>query len=397
VLENIFASLLHRIEQALSGDAWLLKLTFFSVGLTMFLSFPPYHLLWNHLYSGGNLDAWSFIQNQGQNLFAPEGINEDIRRENMIFRWTLPLLSYLTGHNVLVILLLQFCLGVAFIYRIAAYIFSLTGNKTSTALFTISIAHIFVGVWQFAEIHGYGDGLAYFCLMVAMFHSHWTIVFLMVLFACFTDERALVGSGFVMLWNLTRSAYDTGNFGLRSLFLTVFQNRNLAITAAWLTYLVVRVTASSLYFPDHHYSTIGTPVLFEQAHRNGLGSSLWGVFEGFWLLLLAAGAILWTTKKNYLFTILTLSFLTLLTTGLFVHDIDRSLSYGFPILLTSFYILHKTATERSIHLVLFFCAIVCVLHPQLFYMGYNRILWLEPLPLKLMQLLDRSLGFGLFS
>lgn len=72
ILENFYYAVLARIGSWLSGRNWLWKLTFFSVGLSVFLAFP-YHLFLKHLAGTGHLDAWTFIENQSHNLFRPEG------------------------------------------------------------------------------------------------------------------------------------------------------------------------------------------------------------------------------------------------------------------------------------------------------------------------------------
>lgn len=396
LLENYYYTLLGRLESALSGRYWLWKLTFFSVALSLFLAFPPYHLLWNHLNGTGHLDAWIFIEKQGNNLLSPGDIGADARRENMIFRWTLPLLSFLTGHNLPLILLLQAVLGVWFIYWIGKYISSLTGDKITTALSVLSVSHIFVGVWHFAEVHGYGDGIGYFSILAAMLLPGLPASFLLFLAACFTDERAVLAGGYIILWNVVRTAYKTDRFDLKSLFLSTFLHRNSIIWLAWVVYFSARLYVRAHYFADHVYSTLGSPVLFENAHRNGLGSSIWGVFEGTWLLLLSAGLVIWLSKKYWLGLMLLAGFTVLLISGIYVHDIDRSLSYGFPFLLISLFILHQTTSPPTLHLLLFFTAVVCIIHPQLFYMGYNKILWLEPFPMKIAQFLDNVFGWHFF-
>ncbi len=396
ILENFYHTILARIESWLSGRHWLWKLTFFSAGLSVFLAFPPYHLFLSHLTGSAHLDAWAFIENQSHNLFHPEGIDLDVRRENMIFRWTLPLLSYLTGHNLLLILVLQTVLGVLFIYWIGSYIFRLTDSKVRTTLFVLSVSNIFVGTWHFAEVHGYGDGIAYFCLLAAMLHSNRIVRFAMLMAAFFTDERAVLAGGFILLWNVVNFAYTQNFFDWKRLFLSVFHGRNLIIWVAWGAYFSIRYYVQSRYFQGHTYSTMGTPVLFEQAHRNGLGSSLWGVFEGTWLLLLACGAVIWLSRKYMLGLMILTGFLVLIVSGIYVHDIDRSISYGFPLLFIAFFVLHHTTSNTAFQLVLFFCALVCIIHPQVFYMGYNRILWLEPLPLKMFQLMDQIYSWHLF-
>ncbi|MCF0071466.1 hypothetical protein LZD49_13370 [Dyadobacter sp. CY261] len=398
LLENFYGSSLLWIEAQLSGKNWLWKLTFFAVALSLFIAFPPYSLLINHLTNNGvSLDAWVFIQNQAQDLLHPKDMDFDVRRENMIFRWTLPLLSFLTGHNVLIILIIQAVLGVLFLYKIAGYVYLISGDKVTTAFFVTAIANIFVSVWAFADVHGYGDEFAFFFLLLALLSKNPLVIFLSLQVAFFTDERAVVAGGYLLLWWMGTKAFQKNDFSLWSILRWAFTGESLVVWVAWAIYFTIREYVQITYFPHHSYSTIGTPVLFANAHRNGLGSSIWGAFEGTWLILIAAFLILCFSKRYWLLLALIAGFVTLVATGIYVHDIDRALSYGFPFILLAVFILIHTTSTSAVRLILFFVMIVCVTHPQVFYMGYNKILWLEPLPVKLFMLLDHRLHWGLFS
>lgn len=179
LLENFYHSFTFWLESKLSARNWLWQLVFFSVVLSLFLAFPPYTLLIDHLSENGvKMDAWVFIQNQAQDLFHPRDMEYDVRRENMIFRWLLPLLSYLTGHNVLLILVFQAVLGILFLYKTGKYIYSISEDKIITAFFILSVSNIFVNVWTFADVHGYGDGFAWFFLLVALLSKNSGVIFL---------------------------------------------------------------------------------------------------------------------------------------------------------------------------------------------------------------------------
>lgn len=398
LLENFYHSFILWLESKLSAKTWLWQLVFFSVILSLFLAFPPYTLLIDHLSANGmKLDAWVFIQNQSQDLFHPKDMEYDVRRENMIFRWLLPALSFLTGHNVLLIIVFQSILGVLFLYKTGKYIYSIFADKITTAFFILSVSNIFVSVWTFADVHGYGDGFAWFFLLVALLNTNPIIIFLSLQAAFFTDERAVVAGGYLLLWWMVTKAWEKNDFSFKMLFKHSFLGESSVVWAAWLVYFIIRYYIQITYFPNHHYSTIGTPVLFADAHRNGLGSSIWAAFEGTWLIMFAAALILYLTRKYLLLSALIFGFAILVATGIYVHDIDRALSYGFPFLLISMFILAKTASVSSIRLILFFTAIICISHLQVFYMGYNKILWLEPLPVKIFMLLDKTMGWGIFN
>ena len=397
ILENFYKAISLKTEHLLASEGWLWRLTFFAVFLSLFLAFPPYTLLIDHFRENGvKLDAWVFIENQAEDLLHPKDMDYDVRRENMIFRWTLPLLFQITGHHILSIIILQAVLAIGFLYVSARYIFTLFQDKVITAYFILALSNIFVTVWSFADIHGYGDGIAFFLLLLALLSVNPLVIFISLQAAFFTDERAVIAGGYLLLFYIVRNCLDSGDFKLKSILKNGISGSSSVVWISWAVYFSIRYYVKTKYFPDHTYSTMGTPVLFADAHRNGLGSSIWSTFEGTWLLLLAGWLILVLLKRYWLLVILVSGFLVLITTGIFVHDIDRALAYGFPFILISMLILKNEATIDSIRLILFFTMIICVIHPQVFYMGYNKILWLEPLPLKILMQFDRIMDWKMF-
>jgi hypothetical protein len=398
LFENFYHSFERRIQSELASEYWLWKLVIFSVFLSLFLAFPPYTLLAGHLSPNGmKLDAWVFIENQSHDLFHPKDMDYDVRRENMIFRWVLPILSFLSGHNIVIIVLLQSILGVLFIHHTAQWIYSISTDKVTTGLFTIAIANIFVCTWTFADIYGYGDGFAWYFLLAALLNRNPLFIFIALQIAFFTDERAVIAGGYLLLYQMLITAYDHKDFSFVTLLKNVFSGKNVVIWLAWIVYFGIRFYVQKTYFPNHSYSTLGTPVLFADAHRHGLGSSIWTAFEGTWLLMGAAILALWLTRRFFLLAAVGLGFLVLLASGIYVHDIDRALAYGFPFIFMAIYVLFQTASLRSIRLILFFTMIICVGHPMIYYMGYNRILWMEPFPVKIFMLIDYWAEWNLFS
>ena len=398
LFENFYHSLERRIESFFASENWLWKLVIFSVFISLFLAFPPYSLLAGHLSEHGmKLDAWVFVQNQSQDLFHPKDMDFDVRRENMIFRWVLPALSFITGHNIVLIVLLQSVLGVFFLYNIAKWVFEASKDKVTTTFFVLSLANIFVCVWTFADIYGYGDGFAYFFLLIAILYKNPFLSFFALQIAFFTDERAVIAGGYLLLFQMVKKAYDHNDFSFTSLVKNIFFGKNIIVWVSLIVYFSIRIYVQKTYFPHHSYSTLGTPVLFADAHRHGLGSSLWTAFEGTWLLMGAALLALVLTKRYLLILTLIIGFSVLVASGIYVHDIDRALSYGFPFLMMSLIILFQTISQRSLRVILFFTAIICVSHPMIYYMGYNRILWLEPFPMKIFMLLDYWMHWNLFN
>ncbi|GAB3180455.1 hypothetical protein [Telluribacter humicola] len=379
------------IEEKLDTPHWLLYLTLFCAILSWFLAVPPYTIL-------AGADAWAFVKIQAQDILHPYGYEVYIRRENMVMRWVLPLLSYLTGHNVIFIVVIQGLLGCAFLYLMAREVFQQTADKVVTAFFALALSNMFVFSWFLVDMAGYGDGFAYFFLLLALFVRNPFLLFVCLQLAFFTDERAIVAGGYVILWWMARTLVAQKEAStLESVAKSAFIPATWVVISAWILYFIFRRYIMSTYFSFHEYTTEGTPVLFADDHRAGLGNSLWTSFEGAWLLLGAAGYVLYKAQQRWLLVALLTGFLVLITTGIFVHDIDRAYGYGFPFLLISSLVLAKMVPLPEYRKLLFVMALICVIHPMCYTLGYNKVVWAEPLPLKAVMFLDRWTGWGWFN
>lgn len=354
------------------------------------LAVPPYTVM-------AGSDAWAFVEIQAHDLLHPTHLEVYIRRENMVMRWMLPFMYILTGHHIVLILIIQGLLGCLFLYLFSREVFRQTQDKVLTAFFAIGLSNIFVFSWFFVDTAGYGDGFAYFFLMLALVIRHPALMFVFLQFAFFTDERAVIASSYVILWWITRSFFDKGQGNtLQSVAKGTLIPTTWVVLISFGVYYAFRKYIMSTYFPEHVYTTMGTPVLFSDTHRWGLGSSLWTSFEGMWLLFGAAGIALWKTGRRWLFVSLLAGFLILLVTGILVHDIDRALGYGFPFMLISSLILSRLIPIPEFRKLAFVVALVCVISPMCYTLGYNKVIWAEPLPMKAMMALDRVLGWGWF-
>jgi hypothetical protein len=391
-LATQYTRLIHFIERKTTGRYWLLKLTLFCAALSWCLAVPPYTVTTSS-------DAWAFIQIQASDLLHPTHLEVYIRRENMIMRWVLPLLYMLTG-SVVLILIMQALLGIGFLYLFSQEVYRQTHDKVLTAFFALGISNIFVFSWFFVDTAGYGDGYAYFFLMLAILIRNPLLLFVCLQAAFFTDERALAASGYLILWWMTdfllKGSKDDETHSLSGVVRAIFIPRTWVVLVALGTYLVFRSYIMSTYFPGHNYTTMGTPVLFADMHRWGFGSSLWSSFEGMWLIMAVAGYALCTTGRHWHFLALLTGFAVLIITGIFVHDVDRAFGYGFPFLLIGSLVLSRLIPPSEYRKVAFVVAIFCMISPLCYTQGYNKVIWAEPLPVKIAMVLDRMAGWGWF-
>ena len=186
-LSEQYAGLTGFIERKLEDRFWLWKLTLFCAILSWCLAVPPYTVI-------DISDAWKFIAVQAQDILHPTNLEIYIRRENMVMRWVLPLMYILTGHSIVLILIIQALLGCVFLYLFLREVFRQTNDRVLTAFFGLALSNMFVFSWFFVDVTGYGDGYAYFFLMLALLTRNPFLLFGFLQIAFFTDERALVGA-----------------------------------------------------------------------------------------------------------------------------------------------------------------------------------------------------------
>ena len=388
-LSQQYIRLTRYIEEKTHDRYWLWKLTIFCALLSWCLAVPPYTV-------AATSDAWAFIKIQAHDLLHPTHFEVYIRRENMVMRWVLPFL-YMITHSIAAIIAIQVGLGCGFLYLFLREVYRQTSDAVLTVFFGLALSNMFVFSWFFVDTAGYGDGYALFFLMLALLSRNPFLLFLFLQIAFFVDERAIAGAAYIILWWTTEEVVRyNGTDSFVTLFQRIFTVRTWSVITAWIAYFGFRSYIMATYFPGHSYSTMGTPVLLADGHRWGLGISLWTSFEGSWLLLIVVGFALYQTGRRWLLALLTVGFVILIITGIYVHDIDRDLAYGFPFLLAGSLVLSNLIPLTEYRKLVFIMAVVCVISPMCYTMGYNRIIWAEPLPVKALMALDRLTGWGWF-
>ncbi len=353
------------------------------------MAIPPYTV-------AATSDAWAFIKMQSQDILHPTHLDAYIRREAMVMRWMLPAVYWVTD-SIVGVLVVQALLGCTFLYLFLREVYHQTSDPVLTVFFGLALSNMFIVSWFFVDTAGYGDGYALFFLMLALLSRQPLLVFLFLQAAFFVDERAVVAVAYVVIWWTTQEVLKRNEKdSLVSVARSVFTVRTWTAIAAFVAYYVFRRYIMATYFSDHSYSAVGTLVGLSDEHRWGQGSSLWTSFEGAWLLLGAAALVLYQIGRSWLLALTVVGFAILLITGLLVHDINRALAYGFPFLLTGSLILTKIIPLAEYRKLVFVMAIVCIISPMCYTLGFNKIVWAEPLPIKVMMAVDRVVGWGLF-
>lgn len=236
---------------------------------------------------------------------------------------------------------------------------------------------------------GFGDSFAYGMLIIAMYYRNPIVIFSALSIASWTDERGFIAGGYVLFWWLFRNTIQK-NVAMKYAYKSIFSMQTFAIVAAWISYIVLRLWLINNYRLTIDTSQVGAFMISpEQSSSIGLG--LWTSFEGFWILILATGVIMlgnWGEMK-VMFCGYTILFVFLCFTSCMVSDINRSISYGYPLILCSMLTLNIFLTRKELHYLVAFIALICVIHPLLMTFGANRVLWAYPLPFQIILFLFR--------
>lgn len=372
----------NRLLLAFSSSSWLHKILLICIFISTLSAFPRY----DYVYEFQNLHknshgAWGVLCLRATNLMDMSLIEAgDSHTRKLTFRLILPILLKLFHQNVWLIVIFQGLLGSFMMYLIAKIVYQLTSNKLTTFYFTLATSSIYFGISAFWELGGFGDSIAYAMLIVAMYYRNPLIIFFAISIASWTDERGFIAGGYIIFWWLCKNSINT-KMEFKELFKQLFSKQTLAIVMAWACYIAVRIWLIKKYHIVVDTHQIGGFMLGPE-HSSSIGLGLWSSIEAFWVLILVTGFIMignWR-EMRFIFAGYVFSILFLCLTSCMVSDINRSISYGYPLILISMLIMNKYISRRELHYFTAFLSLICLIHPLLLTFGSNKVVWAYPLP-----------------
>lgn len=277
-------------------------------------------------------------------------------------------------HSVMGIHLLMVGCNVLLLVGVASFLQRETGDCVFSFLATCGFACIFPGTAGFTDVKGWADVIPYlFLLGTVWFRQPW-IIFFSLLFAGLGDERALVGSLFVILWWIWKSEGNAHPFS------QLLRNPRIhAVLAAWVSFFAVRVVLASVFGFETRLGVVGlTAFLSLPIEYFFLGS--WSAFEAYWLLFPAVLMVLWVRGHRFYAMLLAGAVLANIAGSFLIHDITKSLGYSYVGALACLVFLHAEVSERgTLRLILGVLTVVCILAPTQYIYGSH---WLyAPLPM----------------
>lgn len=360
-----------QLSQILIRKHWLIKVTLFALLVSMFFASPGFTSDESEILTRRATAVT--MQIEDLKLFW-----ETSEPTNAMFRITVPLIASVLGISLKGTLILQFITGILIFLLVALLVERETGDRLIAFYATLLVALIYPGTAAFLESRYYFDSFAYLFLLAALwFRSPVSIGFL-ILLASFTDERALISSGFVFLWWTIKDGEDYSR--LKS-FLS---KRSIAVVIALFVYIGIRFFLQQHYGIQTWSESRGEFLLFDQI--NNSISGIWSGLEAGWLLIDLA-LITMIIKKHWLaLSVFVVVIAVQIVAALSVVDITRSMGYLLPSILVAILILVK---EKEVNLKTYVMAACFVSLIALNYgVGGKSSIWLfYPLPVLILRLM----------
>lgn len=318
------------------------------------------------LQAGQEFDSYNTVKGQASTFFTDLGFHQfkaylydsQSHMAKMRFRLFLPAvvatfrLSSVSGS----LWIMQLLLSTAFVFITTQIAFRLTADRVASFLFALTISLLYPLRSAWLDMTAYGDFFAYLFLLIAIYTRNPIVVLFTLQGAFWTDERAIPGAGFVLLWHLF-----TTRTHQRAYRITGTQ---VAVVLSGLLYFVLR------YWISRHFGLPPTggdfwaefrSIYYENAKL--IGFKFWSGFQGGWLLVVLSVALL-IYNRRYLDVTLLLSLLAVtINLSFIVGDVNRAISYSYIALFCALLPLTQLTTSAELRRSLFIILCGMIISP----------------------------------
>lgn len=300
------------------------------------------------------------------------------------FRLTVPVLARILHLNSYQMVLLQFILLPLFFYLFYLCIFKII-NDQSTA-YLLSFASIFHYIAEsFNFLMPFYDCYAYLFLALAFITNKRIIKITLLLLACFTDERAILGTGVLFF---TEYLLKTGT--ARFIKSVILNQSFLPYYISWVLYFSFR-----FYMKIFHNYTInmdnirGIGLTSIPENYTVMAFGILTALEGYWIIIIS-GLLLLIFQRRYFETISGIFLISIyIISSLMVFDITRTFAYMFPLIFLFLAYIHQTENKNTIQKIGLAVLLINILIPTYFIYGSqkNFIFWMTPIFPKILHLI----------
>lgn len=366
----------NNLTKCLSSDRRIMITSVIIFGIVLLFTYPKYLELIFDDNIGVN---YAYFFDKISDPMSTVTVDKETHGGKIDFRFTVPLLAGLigvnagsTGTSVVAIYLIQSALLVPFLFMLIKILLRRLSPMT-VLLFVMGSSTIYLAKAFFWDYDFWFDAFAYFFLTLGMYLKNRVGIFLSLTLACWTDERAVIALASVFLFHLlSESDFELKSFRQLGSKKDWLQRTSSVVLMVGISYLIVRTliaTLFNLHTPTGSGSGVELSLVpFQFKHRL---SGIFLTFEGFWVLYLFAVGLL-IKKGNTLLSLLMLSLMAgHILVAYAVFDISRSLTYAFPLMIISAFIISRYEV-RNIKYLYMAAATICVLLPTQYVIFYPR-------------------------
>ncbi|MFM2223854.1 MAG: hypothetical protein RJA07_56 [Bacteroidota bacterium] len=347
----------------LQSKNWKIKFTIYLFVLAMICSTPYFNYLFQPDYFQHPYWVTVMKQVHSSTIYKTyEGVNPVSHEAKKTFRLTVPIIARIFHLNEIGIYLLQFLLGILFIYFIIDYAWKSTNDRLLAFYIALGATSVYFGTACFTDLYSYFSGWAFLFLFLCIYSKNNWLIFLLATLAAWTDERAFLSLVYpVFYWQIKN--YFTENKSLKDLLIP--QKKSIVIIVAMLVYVLARIYLQYAGFGTSHVESF----LLSNLEIAPIG--VFTFFEGFWILIAYKFYVLLSEKKYALFFISLLLLMAMSVGSLIVLDITRSGSFMLLEVFISVYIILQLRGAAVLKSYLFFAVLICVIFPPYNVIGLN--------------------------
>jgi hypothetical protein len=353
MLDNLYNKLQGFVEAFTKRKFWKLYLAIICSLYCIAFNMPQYKTMVSG--KARNIAIWNRINNQIDHPFTADLTNDPEAHEaKLTFRLVPPLIAKLLPstdmlHRMQWLFLVHNICGLLFFYLLIAFAEANFNNRFFSFLLPCCFAALYAGKTFFCDMFFFFDGLAYLLLLISICNRNALLVFISLFLAFYTDERSLIGSGFVMLYHVLQNKEGEMN---KPVIVSII----LAIVA----YLGTRFFMQSQLGMITPGDGINIANIAKSVRFSYFMLGIFTAFKSFWLILIAG---LFYLKGFWPRAIYTITLLTIVAGGICVFDFSRSISYGFVGLLAVLFYLYKQGKPEDLNKLMVVLLITCLLNP----------------------------------
>lgn len=320
-----------------------------------------FRYLYEEIRHPGLLDGffWDDIIRQSGHLFEPNTYEPGTHEANQTFRLTIPLLVHFFRLGVAKLYILQFGLGLIFVWAVAGIAQKILQDKVLTFYFLTGFTGIYAGVAFFINYFGHCDGYVFCFMALALYFRNPLLVIVFTQLAFWCDERALINSSYIGLWYalpILKTVLETRKFDIRQIPAPL-----VALVISVLIYGGLRKWLEVTYGMKigHDASWSARTLAWSMSY---VGDKMARGLEGMWLILLVAFWALAVRRQWLELVLLGGAWLLTMVVAVLVADGTRSLSFGFMAFFFALAILHRYLTRNQLRFVLLSGAVISLMY-----------------------------------